>query len=134
MKKVEMQEKRRDQPPELALLDYGKKVERAETMENDRIGQRPSPELDARHRAIQDNQNDHYRRAAYPLSILRRGFAWNVSGCAVSHFQCAEDSNLIAQLRRGMQELQRGRESSGRFVAALGGELRRFPQPNRRQK
>ena len=45
-----------------------------------------------------------------------------------AQFQSSKQLQLISQLRSWVQELERRRESSGRFVTALGGELRRFSQ------
>lgn len=64
MKEVVMEEKSGDQSPKLALLDYGKKVERTKPMQNYRTGQCSSPQFDAENSDIEENESDDCRCAA----------------------------------------------------------------------
>src|SRR5262249_731422 len=52
----------------------------------------------------------------------------------MTRFECAEELKLITRLRSRMQKLERRREPSGRFVAALSGKQRSFSQTDCRQK
>ena len=61
MKQVVVEKKRGEESPKFAFADNGIKIQRAESMQDNRIGQRASPQLDAKSSDIKQDEGNYGR-------------------------------------------------------------------------
>ena len=59
-----MEKERGEEAPKFAFVDDCEKIESAESMQRNWIGQRSSPEFDAKDREVEQNENAYNRRMA----------------------------------------------------------------------
>src|SRR3954468_6004091 len=132
---IVVEKKRGKEPPKLALADHRKKIERAEAMQCLRIAQGFTMQLDKINRDVEQNDDDHSGGASQPAKYrIRQALAFDFRRRKISRFELMENTQLLAQLRRRMQNLKCARQANRFFVTALSRELRGSPQTHHRQK